>query len=808
MLKNYLKVAYRNLVKNKVYTAINIFGLTLGFVCCILIMLFVKDELSYDKFFPNHENIHRVALERTYPDYTSFYAIIPDSYSEVFAEELKGVEESTRLFDLGGEVVIEVGDQKFEERYGAAADSNFFNVFEFKVLQGATPAQALSKPNTVILTQSTAERFFKSENPIGKSLKTLGLDFEVTAVLEDLPDNSHLKFDFLFASASFPDLELENFTGFSGFNYLKLTPGMDPKSVESQIRFLVDKYASGQIERELGVSYADYTAAGNGYRYFLQPIASIHLHSNLQSEMRVNGNYLYVYIFIFIAIFILVLACINFINLATARSADRAREVGVRKAMGSDRGQIIAQFLLEALVLTFISLAVGIVLVNFALPFFNNLAEKSLVIDLDAILFALPILVGFGVIVGLLAGYYPAFHISKLNTISILKGKLQVTGGGNWLRNGLVIFQFAIAIMLIAGTLIVNRQVDFIQSASLGFEKENVLVVERFGAQTDRQVLKEELEKLPGVISAGISSSLPGKGTVGIQFTKSDGAGVVTAKSFSGDDHFFETMRIQPLEGRVFDRNFNDSLSLILNEEAVQIFFGDENPIGQKLKTQTNINGQTQDVEFQVIGVVTNFNFESLHSLITPLVMYHVDNPRGRENFLTLRFEAGQQSAVVAGLESKWETLSDGSPLSYFFLDNDLAQLYKSEQVSSEILGVFSILAILIACIGLFGLAAYTAFLRTKEIGVRKVLGASTGSIVVLLTLNFVKLIGIAFLFAIPVAWFVMGSWLESFAFRAPLDLWVFLLAGGITLFIALVTVSYQAFSAAIVNPVKSLKSE
>lgn len=808
MLKNYLKVAYRNLVKNKVYTAINIFGLTLGFVCCILIMLFVKDELSYDKFFPNHENIHRVALERTYPDYTSFYAIIPDSYSEVFAEELKGVEESTRLFDLGGEVVIEVGDQKFEERYGAAADSNFFNVFEFKVLQGATPAQALSKPNTVILTQSTAERFFKSENPIGKSLKTLGLDFEVTAVLEDLPDNSHLKFDFLFASASFPDLELENFTGFSGFNYLKLTPGMDPKSVESQIRFLVDKYASGQIERELGVSYADYTAAGNGYRYFLQPIASIHLHSNLQSEMRVNGNYLYVNIFIFIAIFILVLACINFINLATARSADRAREVGVRKAMGSDRGQIIAQFLLEALVLTFISLAVGIVLVNFALPFFNNLAEKSLVIDLDAILFALPILVGFGVIVGLLAGYYPAFHISKLNTISILKGKLQVTGGGNWLRNGLVIFQFAIAIMLIAGTLIVNRQVDFIQSASLGFEKENVLVVERFGAQTDRQVLKEELEKLPGVISAGISSSLPGKGTVGIQFTKSDGAGVVTAKSFSGDDHFFETMRIQPLEGRVFDRNFNDSLSLILNEEAVQIFFGDENPIGQKLKTQTNINGQTQDVEFQVIGVVTNFNFESLHSLITPLVMYHVDNPRGRENFLTLRFEAGQQSAVVAGLESKWETLSDGSPLSYFFLDNDLAQLYKSEQVSSEILGVFSILAILIACIGLFGLAAYTAFLRTKEIGVRKVLGASTGSIVVLLTLNFVKLIGIAFLFAIPVAWFVMGSWLESFAFRAPLDLWVFLLAGGITLFIALVTVSYQAFSAAIVNPVKSLKSE
>ena len=557
MFKNYLKIAYRNLLKNKVYTSINIFGLTLGFVCCILIMLFVKDELSFDKWIPNKENIHRVALERIYPDHRSFYAIIPDSYSEVMAEEIKGVEESTRIFGLGNGTVFEVGADKFEEDFAVAADSNFFQVFDFEILHGASKSEALNKPNTVVLTESGAQRLFKSESPVGKSLKVFGIDFEVSAVMADIPENSHLELDFLFASISFPGLAQENFTGFSAYTYLKLSPDADPKRVEAQIPALVSKYAAGQIERNLGVSFADYAAAGNGYRYFLQPVISIHLNSNLEGELKPNGNSLYVYIFISIAIFILVLACINFINLATARSADRAREVGVRKAMGSDRSQIIIQFLLEALLLTFIALLLGILLVNLVLPFFNDLAEKSLRIDLGSVVFALPILVGFGILVGLLAGYYPAFHISKLNTISILKGKLEVTGGGNWLRNGLVVFQFAIAIILIAGTLIINRQINYIQSTSLGFQKENVLVLERFGNQEKKEAIKAEMERIPGVISVGSSSSLAGKGTTGIQFTKPGGGDVMTAKSFSGDDHFFQTIGIEPLEGRVFDENFN-----------------------------------------------------------------------------------------------------------------------------------------------------------------------------------------------------------------------------------------------------------
>jgi len=808
MLKNYLKIAIRNLLKNKVYTGINVLGLTLGFMCCILIMLHVKDELSYDKFIPNHENIYRVSLERVYPDHVSSYAIIPDSYSEVIADEINGVEESTRIFTLGNGVVIGIGDVKFEENFGAAADSNFFRIFDFEILQGATQDKALIRPHTVVVTQSAAKRVFNTDNPVGKLLKVFGLDFEVSAVMADVPENSHLKFDFLFATVSFPDLIHENFTGFSAFTYLKVNPEVGYKQVEAQIPVLVSKYAAGQIERDLGVSFTDYTAAGNGYRYFLQPLTSIHLHSNLESEMRPNGNFLYVYIFISIAIIILVLACINFINLATARSSDRAREVGVRKAMGSGRSQIISQFLLEALILTFSSLLLGILLVYLALPFFNDLTEKTLIIDLNSVLFALPILIGFGVLVGLLAGYYPAFYISKLNTISILKGKLEVTGSGNWLRNVLVIFQFSIAIMLIAGTLIINQQINFIQSTSLGFQKENILVLEGFGNQEKREVIQNELEKLSGVHSVATSSSLPGKGSVGVQFTKPGGGDVLTAKSFAGDDYFFQTIGIEPVEGRVFDENFNDSLSLILNREAVKIFFGDQDPIGQRLNTNTDINGERGEVAFTVIGVVDNFNFESLHTKVTPLVMFNTDNARGFENFLSIKFASGHQTEVVKGLEAKWIELSDGAPLSYFFLDDDLAQLYRSEQVSGQVLGMFSILAIVIACIGLFGLAAYTAFLRTKEIGVRKVLGASIGSIILLLSIDFAKLVTIAFVIAVPIAWFAMAGWLNSFAFKIDLGISVFLLAGLVTLAIALLTVSYQAISAAIVNPVKSLKSE
>lgn len=806
MFKNYLKIALRNLQKNKVYTAINVLGLTLGFMCCMLIMIHVKDELSYDKFIPEHENIYRVALERIYPEHVNFYSIIPHSFAEVMQEEIKGVEEATRIVYFGTGNIITFEDTPYEEDYIAAVDSNFFNVFDFVLLQG-NQETSLEEPNTVVISASAAQKLFKGEAAMGKTIKQGQQEYEITGVMADMPENSHMKFDYLVSISSFPFIDTENYTSFSAHTYLKIDPNVSPDQVESEIPALVIKYASGQIERNLGISYADYTAAGNGYHYFLQPLADIHLHSNLEGELKANGNYLYVYIFISIAVFILVLACINFINLATARSADRAKEVGVRKAMGSGRRQIITQFLLEAVLLTFVSLMLGIILVSLAVPFFNNLAQKSLVFDFAAILASVPMLLLFGVIVGLLAGYYPAFHISKFNTISILKGKLQ-TSKGNWLRNGLVVFQFGIAIVLISGTLIINDQIQYIQSTSLGFEKENVLVLRRFGNQENHEALKQEIENMPGVISAGKTSTMPGQGTFGVQFTKPGGGDVLTTKGFAAEADLFQTIGLEPKLGRVFDENFNDSLSLILNEAAVKVFFGEENPLGQHLTTTNNIGGENVTSELTVIGVVEDFNFESLHTQVTPLAIFETKNPTGFTNFLAVRYEADRQGEVVDLIENKWAEQADGVPLSYYFLDNSLAELYKNEQTSSKILGVFSILAILIACIGLFGLAAYTAFLRTKEIGVRKVLGASVGSIVVLLSLNFAKLVGLAFIIAVPIAWFAMDGWLDSFAFKIDLGIGVFFIAGLLTLFIALLTVSYQAISAAVVNPVKSLKSE
>lgn len=806
MWKNYLKIAIRNLKKNKIYSLINVLGLTLGFLCCIMIMLHVKDEMSYDKFIPDHENIYRVALQRVYPDHVSFYAIIPHSFSETFQKEVKGVEAATRLFYYGTGNIVSYKEELFEEDFLAAADSNFFEVFDFELVMGDQKT-ALTEPNTVVISESVADRIFKGGTAIGKSIKQGQDEYEVTAVMRDLQENTHMMVDYLFSTASHPFVNQANFTSFSAYTYLKLDPNVSPDAVEAEIPGLVDKYASGEIERNLGVSYADYTATGNGYHYFLQPLADIHLHSNLEAEMRANGNYLYVYIFISIAIFILVLACINFINLATARSVDRAKEVGVRKAMGSGRGQIVAQFLMEAILLTFISLLLGIILVSLAVPYFNNLAQKDLVFDFQAMITSIPLLLVFGLLVGLLAGYYPAFRVSRFNTISILKGKLQ-TGKGNWLRNGLVVFQFGIAIVLISGTLIINDQLQFLQSTSLGFDKENVLVLRRFGRQANHNALKQEIENLPGVISTGKTSTMPGQGTFGVQFTKPGGGDVLTTKGFAADAGLFPTIGLNPKMGRVFDEAFNDSLSLILNEAAVKVFFGNENPLGQYLTTTNAIGGENVTTKLTVIGVVEDFNFESLHSKVTPLAIFNTKNPAGFTNFLAIRYASDRQGEVVESLAEKWAAQADGVPLSYYFLDNSMAELYKNEQTSSKILGVFSMLAILIACIGLFGLASYTAFLRTKEIGVRKVLGASVGSIVLLLSINFTKLVGTAFLLAVPIAWFAMDGWLDSFAFKIELGVSVFLIAGVFTLVIALITVSYQAIAAAIVNPVKSLKSE
>ncbi|MDX1642512.1 MAG: FtsX-like permease family protein, partial [Balneolaceae bacterium] len=659
----------------------------------------------------------------------------------------------------------------------------------------------------IILTESTAEKYFGNENPVGKTITINNQDNEVAGVMQDIPRNSHMKFDFLASTTNLGFIQQPNYTGFSSYTYLELVDGATMEQVEAKIPRVVERYASGQIERELGLSYEEYTAAGNGYNYFLQPIGDIHLHSNLESEIKPNGNITYVYILSSIALFILIIAGINFVNLATARSADRAREVGIRKVMGSQRSQLIRQFLSESAFISLVSLVIAVGIIQIVLPLFNNLAGKQLSTALFTTGWTPFVLIGFALLVGLLAGLYPAFYISSLQPVNVLKGKLQSTSKGLWLRNGLVVFQFAISIILISGTLVVFNQMEFIQNTRLGFDKENILVIDRAGNVEQLEAFKDELRRVPGVVDVAGASTVPGGIFFGIQFQQQGGADVLTTKGFSADDHFFDTMNMNMVEGRAFSEDFNDSLSIILNQTAVQSL-GIEDPIGLTLQSNVNIDNENITVPFRVVGVVEDFNFESLRAPITPLAILSAEGPQGFQNQLTVRFTSQNIQETIAQIENTWKEFAPESIFSYSFLDNDLAAQYEAEQRAGNIFGVFAIVAIVIACVGLFGLAAYMAFQRTKEIGVRKVLGATVPNIILLLSKDFTKLVGIAFVIALPVAWLLMQNWLENFAYRIDLSLITFVIAGIITLIIACITVSYQAVSAALMNPVNSLRSE
>ncbi|WP_268035332.1 ABC transporter permease [Algoriphagus sp. PAP.12] len=807
MFKNYLKIAYRNLVKNKIYTGINILGLTLGLTCCLLIFLQVKDEVSYDKFWEDQKEIYRVSLERIYPDHINLYAIIPDGFAEVFKDEIPEVEDATRLFTFGDFAsMVQVDEDFYEERLVAMADSNFFEMFPIPMVAGDAKT-ALYQTSAFVLNEKTALKYFGTTDVVGKQLKVNGQDVEVTGVMQDLPGNTHFNFDMIGSTAGLPFNQDPTYAGFSAMTYIKLLPAASWEKVQNAIPPLVKKYAAGQIEQNTGVNYDDYIAAGNGYNYFLQPLGDIHLTSKLQNEMKANGDIRYVYIFISIAIFILLIASVNFINLATARSSERAREVGVRKAMGSDRQQLIIQFLMEAVLLVVISLALSSILVGLALPFFNDMAQKTLSIGMGEAIELIPWLLGMGIFVSLVAGYYPAFQISKMHAVEIMKGKLSSTRKGQFLRNGLVVFQFTISIMLIAGTLIIQRQISFIQTKNLGFQRENVLVVDRFGQLENPETFRKEVLKIPGVLNAGGSSTMPGNSFFGVQFTPEGKSEVLTGKGFVADDFFLNAMGIKMTDGRMFGEEFNDSTSVILNHAAAQAF-GLEDPIGKKIYSGANVNGEQVNIPYTVIGLAEDFHFESLHLPITPLAIFSTESAVGFQNFLALNISGDNPQQTIAEVEKLWNTFGQNQPFSFSFLENNLQKQYVEEQVSSKILASFSVLAILIACIGLFGLAAYTAYKKTKEIGVRKVLGASTSGLVWMLTTNFSKLVLVAFVIAVPISYWAMGEWLQTFAYQTELNPLIFLLAGVLVMIIALLTVSYQAFSAARSNPVKSLKSD
>jgi putative ABC transport system permease protein len=814
MLKNYLKIAFRSLLKQKVYSTINILGLSVGIASCLLIMLYVTRQLSYDQFHEKKDLIYKMALERRYPNHSTNYAVIPHSFADVIVQDFPEVASTVRMGGPFNDVQIRYTTPKneiveFEEDFIMAADSNIFKVFSIKLVKGE-PDKILNNINQIVVTESAAKRYFGNEEPVGKVLRMFGQDFNVSGVCEDIPENSHFKFEFLTKwDDQFFGGRAVNFTSFSAHMYIQMKPGTNAKALEAKFPAMVNKYAAAQIERELGKSWADYQKEGNGYRYFLQALTDIHLDpTNIEAKMKPGGNKLYVYFLIGIAALIIIIACINFMNLATARSAERAREVGVRKTMGSLRAQLISQFLTESIILALFSTVVAIGIVSAVLPAFNSLIHETLRITYDGVLiFGL---IGVALVVGILAGSYPAFALSGFNPVVIMKGNFTGNSKGAWLRNGLVIFQFFISIALIIGTLVVANQMEYMQNKSLGYKADHVLVIQRaFGLQRQRQAFIDEIEKLPSVEGASNAFSMLGnqRDFFGAFYLPEGSSEVLTVKTMVIDDTFAETIGFEFADGKGFSEGVQDSLSLLVNETAVKTL-GIKDPVGKSVSLVQQTPNGTVNIPFKIIGVIKDFNFQTLRDVVTPLAIRNTESFGGGGAYIYAKVKGDNLVETVTAIEKQWKTMVPEQPFKYQFLDDNLNAQYASEKTAGEIFGIFSGLAIFIACVGLFGLAAYTASSRTKEIGIRKVMGASVANVVLLLSQDFAKLIIIAFLLAVPISWYVMNNWLNSFAYHVQLGLGVFLFAGGVTMLIAWLTVSYQSIKAAIINPVKSLRSE
>ena len=807
MFKNYIKTALRNLFQHKGYSLINISGLAIGMATCLLIVLFVHDELSYDSYNENADRIYRVAGSFRWGGRDFDIATGPAPMAKVLIAEYPEVEDAVR-FRQRGSLIVQYGENSFKERRVTFADPSLFNVFTIPLLKG-NPEAVLSSPNTLILSRDTAEKYFRDEDPIGKILKIDNReDYLVTGVFEEIPDNSHFHFDIILSMSSLAESKDPFWLSMNFQTYILLQKDADPKALESKFEAMLIKYMGPQIERFMGKSMEKLAAEGDLLgEFYLQSLKDIHLHSDLTAEIEPNSDVKYVYIFSAIALFILIIASINFMNLSTARSAGRAKEVGIRKVLGSYRRQLIRQFLTESMILSFISMVIAVILVRLALSFFNNFSGKSLVISDLAGGSMLGILILITILTGFLAGSYPAFFISAFQPANVLKGQMRTGVKTGPLRSGLVIFQFTASIVLIISTFVVYNQLHYIQNKKLGFNKEQVLILNNtylLGNQVES--FKNSMLSYPQVVNATVSGYLPIPSSRNISATFPEG--VASSKKSTSMHHwivdhdYIKTLDMKILKGRDFSRDFSTDPTAAIINPAVAKQFGWDEPIGKSLGRVTSGKGDFS--LYKVIGVVEDFHFESLRNTIEPLVMFLGNST----DMISFRIKTEDISGTIELFRKKWKEFMPHQPFEYVFMDERFNDMYRAEQRIGKIFGVFASLAVLIGCLGLFGLAAFTAEQRTKEIGIRKILGASAPSIIRLLLKEFIILVGIANLVAWPIAFFVMSGWLRDFSYKISLSVWIFLLAGLGTLFIALLTVSYQAIRAAISDPIKSLRYE
>ncbi len=805
MFQNYITTALRNIFKNKGFSFINITGLAIGMAACLLIFLFVQDELSYDTYHEKADQIYRIAVDYKLRSQEFEVATVGPVVAETMISIYPEVEDAVRFRDLG-DLIIQYGDISLRESAVIFTDSSFFNIFSIPLIAGDQKT-ALENPHSLVLSQKMAEKYFRNDNPLGKTLKVGNRDdYKVTGVIEKIPDNTHFHYDFLLSLASLDESRMPSWLTLNFQTYLLLKPGSDPKVLESKFSELVTKYVGGEIEKITGISAK--FAFGSGqfrFQFYLQPLKNIHLHSDLYAELEANSDIKYVYIFSAIALFILIIASINFMNLSTARSAGRAREVGVRKILGSKRIQLIRQFLAEAVFFSFFSMILALFLVSLFLSTFNHLSGKSLsVSSLGSLLFIGMILL-IAILTGIFSGVYPAFFLSAFQPVKILKGELHRGVRSGPLRNSLVVFQFTATIILIIGTISVYQQLQFIQNRKLGFEKQHVLILDNANLLRDQsQTFKEEMLTHPEYVSATVTGFLPipssRNGTT--VFPEGDLRSSSTVQFWTVDYDYIKTLGMTIARGRDFSREYStDTSSVIINQRAVKEF-GWEDPIGKKISLPTSSKGDF--ITCHVIGVVEDFHYESLRDNIAPLILRLGEN-RGHISF---RIRTENMNKTIALLKRKWNEFLPTQPFDYSFMDDRFDTIYKSERRIGEVLGVFTVLAVIIGCLGLFGLASFTTEQRTKEIGIRKVLGASIPSIMKLLLREFFILVVIANIIAWPIAYFVINRWLRGFAYRAQLSIWIFLASGCSAILIALLTVSYQAVKSAVTNPVSSLRYE
>lgn len=814
MVRNYLKISFRFLFKDRFYSLLNIAGLSIGIATSLLIFLFIRDELSYDRFHKDADRIYRVATIGKMGDQRVLnVAVTSAPLAEGFREHIPEVEEITRIRPYL--MILSHNEDIYKESKVFYADSTFFDVFSFKMMQGDA-GKALTEPYSIVLTEETAIKYFGQKaldrgEIIGQLLKSANDTYKVTGIVENVPYNSHFDFDILVSMSTNQDALNPIWINMNYYTYLKLKKGTDPASLADKFRELVLQYVVPQVVAYLHYPQTELTreTIDENFRYYLQPLTDIHLHSSLHGELGANSDIQYIYIFSAIAIFIILIACINFMNLSTARSAKRAREVGIRKTMGSSRNRLIAQFLIESLIFIVIAILLAMGLTEaFRMPF-NTISGKNLTFNLFQDPWILMIILGLTVVITIIAGSYPAFYLTRFNPVEVLKGTLYSGNRGSWFRSGLVIFQFTISIGLIVCTLIVYKQMHYIQTKNLGFNKENVIILKNAENLGDRaEAVKQKIISMNEVSDASYTTHVPSD-MYWSSAMKAEGdlaSDHITFLSYVDYD-YDKTLELNMKYGRFFSRDFpSDSSAIIINEAAAFVFGWTNDDgreaIGKKIETITTAMGTRS--KFEVIGVVRDFNFESLRNEVRPMALFLGNNGP----FLAVRIKPGNPKMAIKKINETWKEMTSELPFEYSFLDEQYEKMFDKENRLGIIFSVFTMLAILIACLGLLGLSTYTAEQKTKEIGIRKAMGASISNIILMLNGNFTKFVIVAFIVALPVAWYFMNQWLKEFAYKTNMSSWPFILAGSTALLIAWLTVSYQSFRAARSNPVDSLRNE